>query len=133
MSQGDYIKYKKTSNMINDLKKMPSIIEQGQYLSFNQYSVEKINKSSKLTYNKLSSGSDYVNIFGTERNVKICDKYNNYVCPYLNSGLNAPPANRGNYKKVNQIGNSPVRPYLINKKLAKPKISCLPECIYTKY
>jgi len=135
MSQSDYIKYKKVSNMINDLKKMPSIIEEGQYLNFNQYSVENTNINSKMTWNQLSFSSNsnqpsakYVNIFGIEKNVLNC-KNNTYSCPYLGNKVN-----RVNYMMAKQIGNKPSRPLLINKKpVHNPPISKLPLCECTKY
>jgi hypothetical protein len=131
MSQSDYIKYKKTSYLISDLKKMPSTIGEGEYLSFNQYSVENTNIVKKLTYNQLSYSltqitPTYTNIFGMEKNISNC-KNNNYSCPY--SGV---ISNRTNYIMAKQIGNSPVRPYLNRyKKPVSKTIYLLPQCVCT--
>ena len=124
MSQSDYIKYKKTSFLIADLKKLPSTIEEGQYLSFNQYSVENTNiVNTKTTFNQLSYPT-YVNIFGMEKNINNC-KNNNYSCPYSGS-----ISNRTNYIISKQIANSPVRPYLNKyKKPISKEINQLPQCV----
>ena len=53
MSQGDYLKYKKTSVELR-INKLDSILNNSDYIKYKEYALEnKIISSQKLTYNKL--------------------------------------------------------------------------------
>ena len=117
MSQSDYLKYKKTSYMMNDLKKMPRVLDETDYLSFIQFSNENSIPNTKPTYNQLPLYSNSYTNFSIEK--KLCttspviNTYK-YACAYSNpSKINI----RENYSKVPfTIANSPVRPYIENHK-----------------
>ena len=40
MSQSDYIKFKKIKNKLNDLKRLPSVLDTRDYTDFIQYGIE---------------------------------------------------------------------------------------------
>lgn len=54
MSQGDYLKYKKTSVELR-INKLEPILNNNDYIQFKEYALENkiISSSKKLTYNKL--------------------------------------------------------------------------------
>ena len=53
MSQSDYIKYKKSSVELNDLKGYPSILDTSDYIEFKQFAVENTVVNTSITYNKM--------------------------------------------------------------------------------
>jgi hypothetical protein len=63
MSQSDYIKFKKIKNKLNDLKRLPSVLNTQDYIDFIQYGIETSvigNTYSKPQYNKLVPITDTI-------------------------------------------------------------------------
>lgn len=90
MSQSDYIKYKKVSV---DLKtnKLPSILNQQDYISFKEYSLENNIPVTKLNYNKLIPVNRQIvmNMEKKTSNVSLCPTF--IICKNTNNRTNRIP------------------------------------------
>lgn len=86
MSQSDYIKYKKTSNELKFLQKYPSVLNSGDYMAFNQYTLENRVVNSKLLSNKITLDGKQI-IFNME--LKSATDCPTFCAPLGNRVLNA--------------------------------------------
>jgi hypothetical protein len=57
MSQSDYIKYKKTQQVLNEQTKFPKVIGTSDYTNFEKYTIETTVPNIKLRYSRLIAPS----------------------------------------------------------------------------
>ena len=104
MSQSDYIKFKKTKNKLNDLKRFPSVLESQDYTDFIQYGIEtsvQQNTYIKPQFNQLTPITD-TTVFGMKVNPN---------CPadLINSFKTCQDTNRRSNRVLN--GFNPLNPH----------------------
>ena len=87
MSQSDYIRYKKTTNQLKEVKKLDPILASQDYITFKQYTLESTVINTSLTFHKLSLPGDRI-VFGMERNITNCPITNFAICNNTNARLN---------------------------------------------
>lgn len=86
MSQSDYIRHKRISYELSNQKKLPAILNSGQYVSYKEYSLENIIPNTKIEYNQLIPPNAQV-VFGIEYyNVRSCPEFS--VCNNTDKRLN---------------------------------------------
>jgi hypothetical protein len=106
MSQSDYIKFKKTKNILNDLKRFPSVLESQDYTDFIQYGIETSvigNTYLKPQFNQLIPITDT-----TVFNMKV-----NTNCPTLGNLINSFKTCQNTNGRSNRVlnGFNPLNPH----------------------
>lgn len=66
MSQSNYIQYKRIARELQEIKKLPAVLNSGSYTSYKEFTVENNVLYEKYEYYKLLSRSTKV-VFGMER------------------------------------------------------------------
>ena len=87
MSQSDYIRYKKISNKLLEVKKLNSILDSQDYTDFKQYYLESNIENNKPLLNKLSISGQSV-IFDMNLNIEDCPKTQFTMCKKTNNRAN---------------------------------------------
>lgn len=85
MSQSDYIKYKRVSNMLKNMETNPVLSEQN-YIDYKQYSIENSIYDNSKNYLNLLEPSGVNNIFNMNKKVSNCPTYP--VCIKTNARSN---------------------------------------------
>ena len=83
MSQSDYIRYKKTTNQLKEVRKLNPILASQDYITFKQYTLESTVINTLPTFNKLALPG-YTNIFEIERKITNCPITNFAICNSTN-------------------------------------------------
>lgn len=83
MSQSDYIRYKKTTNQLKEVKKLDPILASQDYISFKQYTLESTVINTLPTFNKLALPGQRI-VFGMERKISSCPITNFAICNRTN-------------------------------------------------
>lgn len=102
MSQSDYIRYKKTSNKLSEVKKMDNILSSQDYIEFKQYTLESSIVNTLPTLNQIALPNQN-RIFDIERKITSCPINNFKIC---NKTQNRPN------RKLNAIDISGIVPKL---------------------
>lgn len=79
MSQSDYIRYKKVSNQLLEVKKLNPILDSQMYTDFKQYYLESNIVNTKPLLNKLTISGQSV-IFDMNKKITNCPKTNFKMC-----------------------------------------------------
>jgi hypothetical protein len=87
MSQSDYIRYKKTTNQLKEIKKLDPILASQDYTTFKQYTLESTIQNTSPTLNRLALPG-YRYIFEMERKISNCPITNFKMCNLTNNRLN---------------------------------------------
>ena len=83
MSQSDYIRYKKTTNELVEVRKLDSILASQDYITFKQYTLESTVINTSPTFNKLALPGQRI-VFGIERKISNCPIVNFAICNRTN-------------------------------------------------
>lgn len=83
MSQSDYIRYKKTTNQLKEVRKLDPILASQDYISFKQYTLESTVINTLPTFNQLALPGDRI-VFGIERKITNCPISNFVICNCTN-------------------------------------------------
>jgi hypothetical protein len=83
MSQSDYIRYKKTTNQLKEVRKLDPILASQDYITFKQYTLESTVINTSPTFNKLALPGQKI-IFGMERKISNCPISNFAICNRTN-------------------------------------------------
>lgn len=83
MSQSDYIRYKKTSNQLKEVRKLDPILASQDYITFKQYTLESTVMNTLPTLNKLALPGQRI-VFGMERKITNCPIANFAICNRTN-------------------------------------------------
>ena len=102
MSQSDYIRYKKTTNQLKEVKKLDPILASQDYITFKQYTLESTVINISPTLNKLALPGNRI-VFGIERKITNCPISNFTICNRTNIRAN---------RKKNAIDTSCIAPKL---------------------
>ena len=94
MSQSDYIKLLKTTTMVGDIKRLPSVLEPKDYTTFESYNLETTVSNTKNSYSRLQQ-TGYKKIFDMEKKVSACPTFT--LCTNTNT-------------RTNRVLNSPQKP-----------------------
>lgn len=85
MSQSDYLNFKKTSLLLKNSNKLPSILTPQYYTAFTSYNLETTVQNTKNSYSRLlASGKRY--FFNIEKNVATCPTFT--LCTNTNNRPN---------------------------------------------
>jgi hypothetical protein len=87
MSQSDYIRYKKTSNQLVEVRKLDPILASQDYITFKQYTLESRVINTSPTFNKLAIPGNTI-VFGMERKISSCPITNFAICNRTNLRAN---------------------------------------------
>ena len=75
MSQSDYIRHKRISYELSNQRKLPSILNSGQYVSYKEYSLENTIQNTNIEYNQLVPPNTQL-VFGIEyHNALACPQF----------------------------------------------------------
>ena len=83
MSQSDYIRYKKTTNQLKEVKKLDPILAAQDYITFKQYTLESTVINTSPTFNKLALPGDRI-VFEMERKISNCPIATFAICNRTN-------------------------------------------------
>ena len=83
MSQSDYIRYKKTSNQLKEVKKLDQILESQDYITFKQYTLESTVINTSPKFNQFTLPGNRI-VFGMERKISNCPITNFAICNRTN-------------------------------------------------
>jgi len=102
MSQSDYIRYKKTTNQLKEVRKLDPILASQDYINFKQYTLESTVMNTSPTFNQFILPGQRI-VFGMERKIQSCPITNFAICnrtnlrsnrrenPIMDMGLNEKP------------------------------------------
>jgi hypothetical protein len=79
MSQSDYIRYKKISNELLEVKKLNAVLDSQSYIDFKQYYLESNITNTKPLLNQLTISGQSV-IFDMSKKITNCPKRNFIMC-----------------------------------------------------
>jgi hypothetical protein len=71
MSQSDYIRFKRSANILKNSKELPPVLEPSSYTAFETYNLETTVTNTKNSYSRLLPTTDKY-FFEIEKNVSNC-------------------------------------------------------------
>jgi hypothetical protein len=83
MSQSDYIRYKKTTNQLKEVRKFDPILASQDYITFKQYTLESTVINTLPTLNQFTLPGQRI-VFGMERNISNCPITDFAICNRTN-------------------------------------------------